>query len=139
MCEICKRVKIKKHCFYEDDLVVACVSKEQVTLGKSSVYYKKHVESFFDLSEKERNDLMKSVLTAAKILKDKLNPDHFNYLLLGNYYSHLHWHIIPRYFDNSKDNFYFKGGLEPCHLGREIMGRYSVSEEKLRKLAVLLK
>jgi diadenosine tetraphosphate (Ap4A) HIT family hydrolase len=136
---ICERVKEKKYCFYEDDFVVACVSKNQVTLGKSSVYYKKHVESFFELSESDRNQLMKSVMDASKVLNKKLKPDHFNFLLLGNYYKHLHWHLIPRYLDSRKDNFYFKTGLEPCHLGREILGRYDTSDSELKALVNKLK
>ncbi|MFA5303840.1 MAG: HIT family protein [Candidatus Nanoarchaeia archaeon] len=139
MCKICDRVKEKNNCFYEDDNVIACVSPKQITYGKSSVYYKKHVTSFFDLSEKDRNNLMSSVMKVSSILKKKFNPDHFNFLLLGNYYHHLHWHLIPRYLDKTKDHFYFNNGLEPCHMGREIMGRYDISNVEVKKLVNKLK
>ena len=78
-------------------------------------------------------------MKVSSILKKKFNPDHFNFLLLGNYYHHLHWHLIPRYLDKTKDHFYFNNGLEPCHMGREIMGRYDISNVEVKKLVNKLK
>ena len=139
-CEICRRVKEKDRvAFYEDDNVIACLSIHQVTHGKTSVYYKKHVTSFTELSKEERDSLMSSVLRVGEILEQALKPDHMNYSLLGNYYPHVHWHLIPRYFDKRKDHFYFKNGLEPCHMGREIYGRYTIGLRALKNLARIIK
>jgi len=139
-CDICCRVKaVDPLVVYEDDNVVARLSAKQVCLGKTSVYYKKHVTSFTQLSADERASLMESVTKVGRLLERALKPDHMNYSLLGNYYPHLHWHGIPRYHDKSKDHFYFKNGLEPCHMGREIEGRYDMNEVELLKLAETIK
>lgn len=134
-CEICKRVKSNKRVkIFEDENVVAYLSDKQIALGKTSVYYKKHVTRFTDLSESERNALMKSVIKVGELLEKGLEPDHMNYCLLGNYYPHLHWHLIPRYEDASKDHFYNKDtGLEPCHMGREVH-HLKVSKARLEEI-----
>ncbi len=135
-CEICRRIKNNKKVFiYEDDYVKAYLSEKQVSYGKTTVCYKKHVTKFTELSKKERINLLDSVMKVANILERTLKPDHMNYMLLGNYHKHLHWHLVPRYEDKEKDAFYFKEvGLEYPILGRRIHGRYEVSEKELKKI-----
>ncbi len=135
-CEICKRIKERKCVVvYEDENVVACLHKNQITKGRTTVFYKKHVTKFTSLSKIDRDSLMSSVARVGELLERALKPDHMNYLLLGNYYSHLHWHIIPRYHNREKDNYYFKNGLEYPILGRRIYGRYDASKEELKGIA----
>ncbi|MFA5406592.1 MAG: HIT family protein [Candidatus Nanoarchaeia archaeon] len=139
-CEICKRVSIiDPLVVYEDKNVIAKLSVNQISLGKTSVYYKKHVTSFTQLSIEERASLMESVTKVGRLLEKSLKPDHMNYSLLGNYFPHLHWHLIPRYENKSKDHFFFGTGLEPCHMGREIKGRYEVNKTDLIKLVEMIK
>ncbi|MBN1924134.1 MAG: HIT family protein [Nanoarchaeota archaeon] len=140
-CEICeKRVKNREGVvIYEDDLVIAMLRPKQVTKGKTSVYYKKHAVKFSELSDEERNALMNSVVKVAKMLEKTFKPDHMNYALMGNYWPHLHWHLIPRYKDKNKDNFFFKDGLEYPILGRMIQGKFDASKEELEKLAEEIK
>lgn len=138
-CVVCRVVKEQDEIIiYEDENVIACLSPKQVTQGKTSVYYKKHVTKFTDLSKEERDALMESVFKVGALLEKSLKPDHMNYCLLGNYYKHLHWHIYPRYEDKDKDNFYFKTGLEPVRAGREVNGRYDVSKQELEALAKII-
>src|SRR3989339_64555 len=97
-CEICNRLLNKERVtIFEDDNVIACLAPNQVTLGKTSVYYKKHVTSFTSLSDSDRNSLMSSVVKVGELLEKTFKPAHMNYSLLGNYFPHLHWHLIPRY------------------------------------------
>ena len=80
---------------------------------------------------------MASVTQVGLLLEKTFKPAHMNYSLLGNYFPHLHWHLIPRYKDKSKDNYFFNNGLEYPILGRMISGRYEVKREAL--LALILK
>ncbi|MBD3311865.1 HIT domain-containing protein [archaeon] len=134
-CYMCQQLTKNKNVIYEDERVKAFLSKEQVTHGRTIIIYKKHKTQFTKLSEKERNKLMNSVVKIAKLLEKKLKPDRINYLLLNNYHKHLHWHLLPRYKNEDKDDFFFKTGLEPCHLGKEIKNRYKTSSKKLKELA----
>jgi|TARA_B110000037_G_C17003078_1_gene458064 diadenosine tetraphosphate (Ap4A) HIT family hydrolase len=54
-----------------------------------------------DLDEKIRHKLMVKIFQVEKIIKQYLNPDKINLASLGNITPHLHWHIIPRYFEDN--------------------------------------
>ncbi len=46
-------------------------------------------------------ELIKKIVQTEKVLRDLLNPDKINIASLGNMTPHLHWHIIPRYRNDS--------------------------------------
>ena len=46
-------------------------------------------------------ELIKKIVHTEKVLRDLLNPDKINIASLGNMTPHLHWHIIPRYRNDS--------------------------------------
>ena len=46
-------------------------------------------------------ELIKKIAQTEKALRDLLNPDKINIASLGNMTPHLHWHIIPRYRNDS--------------------------------------
>ena len=73
-----------------------------VSPGHTLVIPKRHVGSFFDLTELERQDLL-SLLDKAKLVIDQeFKPDGYNIGIndgtaAGQTVPHLHIHLIPRY------------------------------------------
>ena len=84
-----------------------------VSPGHTLVIARRHVGSFFDLTEAERRDLL-SLLDAAKLdLDEKFRPHGFNIGIndgpaAGQTVPHVHVHLIPRYVGDSPDP---RGGL----------------------------
>jgi diadenosine tetraphosphate (Ap4A) HIT family hydrolase len=69
--------------------------------GLCRVVWNRHVAEFSDLDESARIHLMKVVVGVEKGLRDLLQPDKINLASLGTGVPHLHWHVIPRYRDDS--------------------------------------
>lgn len=87
------------------------------TLGISSLYlaknqtYRGHCQLVFDarhacrsdeLSDQEWRSFCDDLFIAQRAILDVTRPDHINVELLGNVVPHLHWHIVPRYFDDPR-------------------------------------
>lgn len=79
-----------------------------VSPGHTLVIPKRHVRSYFDLSDAEA-DAMRSLLLAAKTALDEaFNPDNYNIGIndgaqAGQTVPHVHMHLIPRYQGDVKD------------------------------------
>jgi len=79
-----------------------------VSQGHSLVIPRRHVGSFFELSDVERSDLL-ALLNQAKHELDALHqPDGYNIGIndgtaAGQTVQHLHIHLIPRYQDDVPD------------------------------------
>jgi diadenosine tetraphosphate (Ap4A) HIT family hydrolase len=69
--------------------------------GLCRVVWNRHVAEFSDLDETARIHLMKVVAGVEIGLRDLLRPDKINLASLGTGVPHLHWHVIPRYRDDS--------------------------------------
>jgi diadenosine tetraphosphate (Ap4A) HIT family hydrolase len=69
--------------------------------GFCRVVWNSHVREFSDLDEAARIHLMRVVATVENGLRDLLTPDKINLASFGNAVPHLHWHVIPRYRDDS--------------------------------------
>ncbi len=54
-----------------------------------------------DLPTAERIHLMNIVLATEQALRELCRPDKVNLASFGNMVPHLHWHIIPRFADDS--------------------------------------
>lgn len=79
-----------------------------VSDGHTLVIPKRHIGSFFELNEHERYDLFDLIDNAKKVLDTELIPDGFNIGIndgkaAGQTVSHLHIHLIPRYFGDLED------------------------------------
>lgn len=69
--------------------------------GFCRVIWNSHVKEMTDLEEADRAHLMRMVFGVEKALRELLQPDKVNLASLGNAVPHLHWHVIPRYRDDS--------------------------------------
>lgn len=69
--------------------------------GFCRVIWHKHVKEMTELTEPERTRLMSVVFATEGALRDLLRPDKINLASLGNQVPHLHWHVIPRFFDDA--------------------------------------
>jgi diadenosine tetraphosphate (Ap4A) HIT family hydrolase len=69
--------------------------------GFCRVIWNEHVREMSDLSAADRmllNDVVWHVETA---VREVMAPDKINVASLGNVVPHLHWHVIPRYVDDT--------------------------------------
>lgn len=79
-----------------------------VSNGHSLVIPARHIGSFFELSEAERNDLFRLLDFAQQELDGIFRPDGYNIgindgVAAGQTVPHLHIHLIPRYFGDLPD------------------------------------
>jgi diadenosine tetraphosphate (Ap4A) HIT family hydrolase len=73
-----------------------------VSSGHSLIIIRRHVGSFFDLSDSERTDMLELLDCAKSMLDRKFHPDGYNIGIndgpaAGQTVPHLHMHLIPRY------------------------------------------
>jgi len=68
--------------------------------GFTRVIWNSHIKEMTDLRPTERMELLEVVLRVERVMRDYLVPDKVNLASLGNQVAHLHWHVIPRWFDD---------------------------------------
>lgn len=76
--------------------------KYPVSKGHILVISKRHIASYFDLSNNEKHELVEIIDTLQRYLSDTYSPDGFNVgfndgKCAGQTVQHFHLHIIPRY------------------------------------------
>jgi diadenosine tetraphosphate (Ap4A) HIT family hydrolase len=69
--------------------------------GFTRVIWNDHVAEMTDLDELARHRLMRSVFAVEFAQRAVLAPAKVNLASLGNVTAHLHWHVIPRFIDDS--------------------------------------
>jgi diadenosine tetraphosphate (Ap4A) HIT family hydrolase len=69
--------------------------------GYCRVIWNSHVREMTDLAAPNRAHLMHVVYAAESALRARLTPTKMNLASLGNQTPHLHWHVIPRFADDS--------------------------------------
>ncbi len=69
--------------------------------GYCRVIVKQHIAEMSDLGAAEARALMAVVLATERALRRVAQPDKINLASLGNVVPHLHWHVIPRWRDDS--------------------------------------
>lgn len=79
-----------------------------ISPGHTLIIPRRHIESFFELTDGERNNLMKLLEEAKKVNDTELRPDGYNIgindgAIAGQTVPHLHIHLIPRYAGDCKD------------------------------------
>ena len=79
-----------------------------ISPGHSLIIPKRHIGSFFDLTEAERSDLLLLLDKAKLDLENEFKPDGYNIGIndgpaAGQTVPHLHIHLIPRYAGDRAD------------------------------------
>lgn len=69
--------------------------------GFCRVVWKDHVAEMTDLPAPGRQELMRVVWLVERALREVMRPDKVNLASFGNMVPHLHWHVIPRFADDS--------------------------------------
>jgi diadenosine tetraphosphate (Ap4A) HIT family hydrolase len=78
------------------------VFKEQSHKGRCIVASKFHVSELIDLNEEERNGFFADVAIVSKALHKAFQPDKVNYGAYGDTGKHLHFHLVPKYKDETE-------------------------------------
>jgi diadenosine tetraphosphate (Ap4A) HIT family hydrolase len=73
-----------------------------VSPGHTLIIPKRHVESYFDLTDQEREDMTFMMMRAKNALKTELSPHAFNIginegFAAGQTVTHINMHLIPRF------------------------------------------
>ena len=76
-------------------------AEQQAFPGFCRVIWNQHCAEMSDLSTSQIQHLMTVVLAVERVLRRLIHPDKINLASLGNVVPHLHWHIIPRWRDDS--------------------------------------
>jgi len=69
--------------------------------GLSRVVWNAHVRELSDLDDADRVRLMDVVAATERAARDLMSPFKMNLGALGTGAPHLHWHVIPRYEDDT--------------------------------------
>lgn len=69
--------------------------------GFCRVIWRRHVAEMSALAADDARHLMDVVLATERAVRRVVRPDKVNLASLGNVVPHLHWHVIPRWRDDS--------------------------------------
>jgi len=107
-CLFCKIInkELPAKIIYEDEKYLAFLDINPITIGHVLLIPKKHVNNFTSLSKEEAVDLAGMVHELAPKIVEILGADAYNLGInngaaAGQIIDHVHWHIIPRYIDDS--------------------------------------
>ena len=96
-----------------NDLAAAIRDEFPVSPGHSLIVPKRHVGSFFNITDDERKAMLALLDASKAALDDEFHPDGYNVGIndgqaAGQTIPHLHMHLIPRYAGDKKDS---RGGV----------------------------
>ncbi len=69
--------------------------------GFCRVIWNHHQSEMSDMSASEQRHLFNIVMATERAVRDVQQPDKMNIASLGNVVPHVHWHVIPRWEDDS--------------------------------------
>ena len=82
---------------YLSDLYRIIAVDDPAWPGFCRVILNSHAAEMTDLPIEHRSALMKAVCVTESVLRDLMHPDKINLASLGNVVPHVHWHVIPRW------------------------------------------
>ena len=94
--------------FIESEYCYARWDKYPVNKGHVLIIPKRHVKTWFDMTNAEQQDAMLLLENVRTLLDKELSPDGFNIglncgLAAGQTVMHAHMHVIPRYRNDMDD------------------------------------
>lgn len=92
----------------ESELTLTLRDGFPVSPGHTLIVPRRHVASFFELTETEQVELMTALAAAKEVLDQKFSPDSYNVGIndgpaAGQSVPHVHIHLIPRYSGDSEE------------------------------------
>ena len=98
-CELCAHTL--PGLLWEDDFARVIRVAEPGFPGFCRVILRRHVKEMTELPAAARERLMHIVFAVEQALIQTMAPDKINLASLGNVVAHVHWHVIPRFADDS--------------------------------------
>lgn len=86
---------------WSDDRCRVVLIEDSPFAGLCRVVWHDHVKELSDLADADRDHLLGVVAATERAIRDLLTPDKINLAALGTAMPHLHWHVVPRYADDS--------------------------------------
>jgi diadenosine tetraphosphate (Ap4A) HIT family hydrolase len=86
---------------FKNDLYRIIAVNDPAWPGFCRVILNRHAAEMTDLPIEERSPLMKAVCVVESALRTLMQPIKINLASLGNVVAHVHWHIIPRWADDT--------------------------------------
>jgi len=101
---------------YESERFFVIKDGYPVSPGHSLIICKETKETFFDLSNDEKQELVQLIETVKNLIEKEYFPDGYNIgmncgIAAGQSVMHYHCHVIPRYIDDMENP---KGGVRYC-------------------------
>jgi len=98
----------KERIFLSNEFGYAIRDGFPVSNGHTLIIPKRHIPSWFETTDEERQELLKLLSLAKDSLDCELSPDGFNIGIndgptAGQTVPHLHIHLIPRYQNDQED------------------------------------
>jgi diadenosine tetraphosphate (Ap4A) HIT family hydrolase len=103
--------------------------KEQSHEGRVVVAHKTHIGDMTELSDNDRNQYFAEIAKVAKALHAAFHPDKINFGAYGDTGHHLHFHLVPKYKDQTE-----WGGVFAMNPGQTYL-----SEEQYKELILRIK
>ncbi len=98
-CELCQ-FDYTRALWQNDKFFIIAVQDEKFP-GYVRLIWKEHVAEMTDLEAQDRLMIWKALDIIETCMRKHMHPDKINLAEFGNMVPHLHWHIIPRYTDDS--------------------------------------
>ena len=97
----------------QNDLAFIIRDGYPINEGHTLIIPKRHIGSFFEITDEERNALLSLLDSEKKLLDKEFKPDSYNIGIndgeaAGQTVPHLHMHLIPRYEGDTVDP---RGGI----------------------------
>jgi diadenosine tetraphosphate (Ap4A) HIT family hydrolase len=86
---------------WQNDVLRVVLAEEHDYPGFCRVIWRAHVAEFSDLDPAARDSLMRVVNAAECAIRRVMQPVKVNLASLGNQVPHVHWHVIPRFTNDS--------------------------------------
>lgn len=114
-CVFCEKPKEDKVLFNRH-IWKAVLDEYPVTEGHTLIIPQEHVETYFDLSDSQKESLHYAIDAVKKILDEKYHPQGYNIGIncgtaAGQSIPHCHIHVIPRYEGDVENP---RGGIRGC-------------------------
>lgn len=98
-CELC--TTIGGELLWRSELVRVVLVADARFPGFCRVILNDHAREMTDLPRAAQTEVLRVTLATEQAVRDVQRPDKVNLASLGNVTPHVHWHVIPRWHDDS--------------------------------------